>query len=110
MKLFCVKLKTVMRLNKWSLSNVCLFLNQPVGSFRKLSNFEHILSTMEDMVGKWKLEKRDPNFEEFLICRQVTSHLLIIEGKRSKAWGSTRAEDDFSDMSLGVNGISVSIS
>merc|ERR1711936_192826 len=27
--------------------------------------------TMEDMVGKWKLEKRDPNFEEFLICRQV---------------------------------------
>ena len=27
--------------------------------------------TMEDMVGKWKLEKRDPNFEDFLICRQV---------------------------------------
>merc|ERR1712098_708614 len=23
------------------------------------------------MVGKWKLESRDPNFEEFLSCRQV---------------------------------------
>ena len=32
---------------------------------------------MEDMVGKWKLEKRDPNFEEFLVCRQVTSPILI---------------------------------
>ena len=33
---------------------------------------------MEDMVGKWKLEKRDPNFEEFLVCRQVISEVLIM--------------------------------
>ena len=30
------------------------------------------------MVGKWKLEKRDPNFEEFLVCRQVISEVLIM--------------------------------
>ena len=29
------------------------------------------MSVMSDMVGKWKLEKRDKNFEEFLSCRQV---------------------------------------
>ena len=29
------------------------------------------MSVFEDMVGKWKLESRDPNFEEFLSCRQV---------------------------------------
>ena len=29
------------------------------------------MSVMSDMVGKWKLEKRDKNFEEFLCCRQV---------------------------------------
>jgi len=26
---------------------------------------------MNEMVGKWKLEKRDKNFDEFLSCRQV---------------------------------------
>jgi len=26
---------------------------------------------VKDMVGKWKLESRDNNFEEFLCCRQV---------------------------------------
>jgi len=26
---------------------------------------------VKDMVGKWKLESRDNNFEEFLSCRQV---------------------------------------
>ena len=30
------------------------------------------------MVGKWKLEQRDPNFEEFLVCRQVISEVLIM--------------------------------
>merc|ERR1712217_382284 len=29
------------------------------------------MSVMGDMVGKWKVESRDSNFEEFLICRQV---------------------------------------
>ena len=28
-------------------------------------------SVMEEMVGHWKLESRDPNFGDFLICRQV---------------------------------------
>ena len=26
---------------------------------------------MEEMVGHWKLESRDPNFGDFLVCRQV---------------------------------------
>ena len=26
---------------------------------------------MQDMVGSWKLEKRDPNFGDFLVCREV---------------------------------------
>lgn len=26
---------------------------------------------MEDMVGKWKLDQRDSNFEDFLLCRGV---------------------------------------
>mgnify|MGYP003326469938 CR=1 FL=1 len=45
---------------------------------------------MEDMVGKWKLEKRDPNFEEFLVCRQVISEVLIMakEPARSGAFDS----------------------
>merc|ERR1712149_6250 len=29
------------------------------------------MSVMGDMVGKWKVESRDSNFEEFLCCRQV---------------------------------------
>jgi len=29
------------------------------------------MGTMEDMVGKWKLETRDQNFGDFLACRQV---------------------------------------
>ena len=28
-------------------------------------------NVMNEMVGKWKLEKRDNNFDEFLSCRQV---------------------------------------
>ena len=28
-------------------------------------------NVMNEMVGKWKLEKRDNNFDEFLCCRQV---------------------------------------
>ena len=28
-------------------------------------------TVMSDMVGKWRLEKRDKNFEEFLCCRNV---------------------------------------
>jgi len=31
----------------------------------------HIMGAMEDMVGKWKLEKRDENFGDFLTCREV---------------------------------------
>ena len=26
---------------------------------------------MTEMVGRWRLERRDPNFEEFLLCRNV---------------------------------------
>ena len=28
-------------------------------------------NVMTEMVGKWKLEKRDNNFEDFLSCREV---------------------------------------
>ena len=38
---------------------------------KKCQNLTEIMSVMSDMVGKWKLEKRDKNFEEFLSCRQV---------------------------------------
>ena len=29
------------------------------------------MSVVRDMVGKWKLESRDNNFEQFLCCREV---------------------------------------
>ena len=35
---------------------------------------------MEDMVGKWKLDQRDPNFDEFLQCRQVISKAGLAKG------------------------------
>ena len=49
-------------------------------------------NVMSEMVGKWKLEKRDNNFEEFLSCRQVgwflrklmTSSVADVEYKLSQ--------------------------
>ena len=53
---------------------------------------------MEDMVGKWKLEKRDPNFEEFLICRQVNigtlrDHLTLLT-PGCEGWVVSEEADD----------------
>ena len=69
----CVKLEVVISQchNKWSFVNVKSFpFILPLG-FSELRSLGINPFTMEDMVGKWKLEKGDPNFEDFLICRQV---------------------------------------
>ena len=73
----CVKLEVVISQchNKWSFVNVKSFpFILPLG-FSEFWSLGINPFTMEDMVGKWKLEKRDPNFEEFLICRQVNGTL-----------------------------------
>ena len=54
------------------------------------------MSVIKDMVGKWKLESRDNNFEEFLCCRQVgwflrklmTSGTADLEYKMSEQEGT----------------------
>ena len=68
--------------NKWSYLNVCVF-DSPRGIFQIFFQFWTHL-TMEDMVGKWKLEKRDPNFEEFLVCRQVDKTILGSHQKKQQ--------------------------
>ena len=72
----CVKLEVISQChNKWPFVHVKSFPFILPLRFSELWSLGINPLTMEDMVGKWKLEKRDPNFEEFLICRQVNGTL-----------------------------------
>ena len=47
-----------------------------------MSESSQSTDVMAGMVGKWKLESRDPNFGSFLACRQVgalSRHTLLLK-------------------------------
>ena len=48
---------------------------------------------MEDMVGTWRLESRDPTFNDFLICRQTRYFLRTIMTTFSADFEYTLSED-----------------
>ena len=63
------------------------------------------MSVMSDMVGKWKLEKRDKNFEEFLSCRQVGWFLrkLMTSSVADVEYSLSKDSDTFTKVTIYSN-------